>query len=137
MFKRMFQSSLEEAVTEIKNEINKKQDVSSGLVLATREVMKIVNPNVLDLDEMEKKEAEAIMLSAHEIMKQPAFEYILKGLVKEQMESTVMNGHTEEHYLAGRAVIQGINLVREATDRLSQRFLLLGEKDQFNSESIM
>lgn len=133
MLKRMFQESLREAVAELKEEMRPRGD----LVSATREIMKIVNPDVLELDEMDKRDSEEILKGAHEVMQHKAFEYVLSGLIKEQIKHTVSEGYKEDHYTAGRSVIVGINLVRETMDRLSKRFEALGELDKFNKEDLI
>ena len=99
--------------------------------------MEIVDWDMKELEEMSKRDKEEILKSAHEIIKQPAFKYVLSGLIMEQIKHTVREGTKESQYIAGRSVIAGVDLVRDTMERLSVAFENLNEEDNFDKESII
>lgn len=107
------------------------------IVAAARQIINSVDWDVLEIDELPQKDREGLLLSAHEIMKQPALAYVISGLVKEQVKKTVRDGTEEKHYLAGRSIITGMSLVRETLELMDERFKALGQEDDYDKESLI
>ena len=126
-----------EALAEAKDELRAENDRNGDVVAAARRVMGMADWDVLEIDELPEKEREGMLMSAHEIIKQPALEYVVSGLVREQAKKTVRDGTEERHYLAGRSAIMGISLVRETLSRMDERFKALGEEDDYDKDSLI
>lgn len=122
---------------DVLKEVYAENKPKGDVVAAARQIINSVYWDVLEIDEMPQKEREELLMSAHEIMKQPALAYVVSGLVKEQVKKTVRDGTEEKHYLAGRSIIMGISLVRETLSMMDERFKALGAEDDYDKESLI
>ena len=136
-FRRLYRESLQDAVKEIKAEIAKTREPRGDLVAGAREIIKSIDWDVRVLDEMPKQEREKLLVSAHQIAQEPALKYLIDKIIQEQTKYTIESGVEEKHYIAGRSVIMGVSLVREAIEKMNAKFMALDEQDDFDEDSLI
>lgn len=128
--KEIIQNSVHEA-------LNNHETDNYGLHELTKQKLSMVSFDTEELYDMEKKEREELLKSAHEIIKQPAMAYVIKHLIIEQTKLTMSNAVKQEHLHAGRALIEGVDLVRNTLEEMADQFRALGEEDNFDNKSIV
>lgn len=132
--KVLYQIKMEQLDTDLDEMLRNKEEDFAKM---TEQHLKAADLNRTSLHKLDKKEQEELLKSAFNILKEPAFDFVIDQLIKAQIEETVTKGTSEEHYMMGRFSIAGMNRIREAVQAMAGQFEQLNKVDDFDAKSLI
>ena len=93
----------------------------------------------LKVDELPSfKGRKEFLISAHKVRNEPAFQTVIRELLEQQIEHSVMTAENWERVLFHRATINGFSLIEEEFERLDNEYTqMIQPIETFNNQDIL
>jgi len=138
MFLSRFKDDILSAIRdEFYNLLDELRTTDKDVVAMTRARVGSINFDAVKVDELPPDERKELLASAYAIVKEPAFEYVINQLAREQVVVAATSAEERDDYLCSRFSINGISLVDELLRELSARHEALLTKPDFDKESVI